>query len=453
MNKIFSFLAIQILVCHFTTEEAVAQQNFKYPQQYGTPYSRVPDRRDVTLYQVNTRSFSEKGDFAGVTARLDSIKALGVNVIYLMPIYPIGKLKSANSPYATQNYDEVGEEFGTLNDLRDLVDGAHKRKIAVMLDIVANHTSWDHPWISKKDWYVQDSTGNIKYPETWKDVAQLNFKNPELRQTLIQSMKSWVYKANIDGFRCDYADGPPLDFWKQVNDSLKTIKSHKLLMLAEGGSSKYFSAGFDYTFGFSYFGNLKNIYAKNKSVTSIDALNEREFSGAAEGQAVVRYLTNHDVNSSDGTPLDLFGGQKGSMAAFAVIAYGKGIPMVYNGQEVATPYRLSFPFTGRKIDWTLSVSNQQVTQEYKKIIAFRNQSEVVRRGTIKSYSNDDICVFTKELGGKKVLVLSNLRAKASTFSLPADLSNSKWEDAFTKNKTNLSNQISLEPFQYLVLKN
>lgn len=445
-------LFIATLCCLFHSVTVQAQDRYVYPAQYGKPFKSVPDRRDVMLYQVNTRSFSKEGNFAGVTARLDSIKALGINVIYLMPIFPVGVLKATNSPYATRDYDAVGKEFGTLDDLRKLVDGAHQRKISVMLDIVANHTSWDHPWIANKDWYVQDSVGNIKYPETWRDVAQLNFKNETLRQSLIRSMKSWVYKANIDGFRCDYADGPPIDFWKQVIDSMQTIKTHKLLMLAEGGSPKYYSAGFDYFFGFNYFGNLKNIYSKNKSVKSIDALNERDYKGASEGQAVVRYLTNHDVNSSDGTPLDLFGGKKGSMAAFVVIAYMKGIPMIYNGQEIATPYRLTFPFTGRKIEWSLGESNQDVTAEYKKIIAFRNKNTAVRRGIMNSYSSDDVCVFTKEAGSDKVLVLSNLRNKSVVYSLPAILESTKWKDAFVGTKTTIKNEVTLQPYQYIVLK-
>jgi pullulanase/glycogen debranching enzyme len=152
---------------------------------------------------------------------------------------------------------------------------------------------------------------------------------------------------------------------------------------------------------------------------------------------MIRYLTNHDVNSSDGTPLDLFGGKSGSMAAFVVVAYMKGIPMVYNGQEVGTPFRLVFPFTGTKVDWTLD--NADVTAEYKKIIAFRNSSEAIRRGALTSYSSDDVAVFTKIQGSKKVLVLSNLRNKQVVYTFPAELVNSSWKDAFNGAKTTLGN--------------
>lgn len=452
MRKIVSIIFSTIfLFCNAVI--VIAQtSDFKYPAQYGKPFKHVPDRRDVTMYQVNMRSFSKNGDLKGVTARLDSIKALGVNVIYLMPIYPVGTLKSVNSPYATRDYDSVGSEFGTLEDLRNLVDGAHERKIAVLIDIVANHTSWDHPWIANKSWYELDSAGNIKYPRNWRDVAQLNFKNNDMRLSLIRSMKSWVYKANVDGFRCDYSDGPPPDFWKQVLDTLKTITTHKLLMLAEGSRPENYAVGFDYNFGFNFFGNLKNIYRRNRSVRSIDTLNMRDYRGTIEdGQAIVRYLTNHDVNSSDGTPLELFGGKKGSMAAFVVVAYMKGIPMIYNGQEVGTPFRLTFPFTSTKIDW--SINNPDITAEYKKIISFRNSSDAIRRGELSSYSSDDVCVFTKIKGSKKVLVLSNLRDKQVTYTVPANLANSKWKDAFNGTKTTLTATITLEPYSYLVYKN
>jgi len=452
MKSTIQLLATAIYFCLFmVTGHAQAQGSQPYPPQYGKPFKYLPDNRDITMYQVNTRSFSKEGNFKGVIARLDSIKALGINMIYIMPIYPVGVLKATNSPYATKDYDAVGSEFGTLKDFRALVDGAHKRKIAVMLDIVANHTSWDNPWIANKSWYVLDTLGNIKYPRNWRDVAQLNFKNGDMRLALIRSMKSWVLKANIDGFRCDFADGPPSDFWKQAIDTLRSLKSHKLLFLAEGSKASNYRVGFDENFGFNFYGNLKNIYKNNRSVKSIDAVNIKDYEGATKGQEMVRYLTNHDVNSSDGTPLDLFGGKKGSMAAFVVVAYMKGIPLIYNGQEIGTPFRLVFPFTKSHIDWTLN--NPDITNEYKKIINFRNSNEIVRRGALTSYSSDDVCVFTKTEGFKSVLVLSNLRNKPVTYTIPSALANSSWKDAFNGSKIIIGTSIKLEPYTYMVLKN
>jgi glycosidase len=454
MKKIFASLIVIIsFISGIVPAQSIAQtatSTIADPPQYGKPFTGVPDTRDVDLYQVNTRVFSANGDFKGVAARLDSIKALGINVVYLMPIYPVGILKAKGSPYATKDYNAVGSEFGTLDDLRALVDGAHKRKMALILDWVGNHTSWDNPWIANKSWYEQDSNGNIKYPMDWQDVAQLNFKNMDMRLAMIKAMKGWVLKANVDGFRCDYADGPPEDFWKQAIDTLRNIPGHKLLFLAEGQKASDFTAGFDYNFGFKFFGNMEAIFRRGKSVKSIDTINVREYKGATGNQGMVRYLTNHDVNSSDGTPLELFGGKKGSMAAFVIVAYMKGVPMIYNGQEVGTPNRMMFPFTRSKLDWSI---NPDVTAEYKKIIAFRNKSEAVRRGELASYSSDDVCAFTKIDGGDKVLVISNLRNKALDYAVPANLIGTKWKNVFTGEKITLTDKLSLDAYTYLVMKN
>ena len=418
------------------------------PAQYGTPFAGVPAAPDAVIYQVNMRSFSSSRNFQGVIARLDSIKSLGVNVIYLMPVYPVGQEKSVNSPYCVKDYKAVNPEFGTLDDLRSLITGAHNRGMAVILDWVANHTAWDNSWISNTSWYVKNSSGVIQSPNGWNDVAQLNFSNFEMRKAMIKAMKYWVYTANCDGFRCDYADGPPADFWKQAIDTLRNIKTHKLLMLAEGTRTDHFSSGFNYTFGFRFYEQLKNVYSKNQPATNINNLNTSEYTGAADENRVVRYTTNHDVNSSDGTPLDLFGGNQGSMAAFVVAAYMKSVPMIYNGQEVGTPYKLNFPFTGTTINWNL---NPEMVAEYKKIIALRNSSIAIRRGALTSYSNADICAFTKISGTDNVFVLSNLRNTSIDFTLPAAVAGS-WKDAFTGNPVTLNTQLSLAPYSYLVFK-
>jgi glycosidase len=418
-------------------------------EQYGTPFVNVPDPLDATIYQVNIRCFSKTGNFAGVTARLDSIKSLGINVIYLMPIYPVGQLKAINSPYCIQDYKKVNSEFGSLTDLRNLVDGAHSRGMAVILDWVANHTSWDHVWMENLDWYKTDNSGTIVSPNGWNDVAQLDFSNHDMIAAMINAMKYWVYAANCDGFRCDYSDGPTVEFWQEAIDSLREISTHKLLLLAEGTRSNHYLAGFDYTFGFRFYEQLKKVYADNNSAITFDNLNTQEFSSTSAENSVIRYITNHDVNSADGTPLSLFGGKAGSMTAFVIAAYMRGIPMVYNGQEIACPIRLTFPFTSSTIDWTM---NPEVFAEYKKVIAFRNGSDAIKRGALKTYSSKDICAFTKISGSETVLVIANVRNSNINFTLPAALANTAWLDAYNGTTMNLGEQMVLSPYSYLVLK-
>lgn len=419
------------------------------PAQYGTPFTGVPDPRDAVIYQVNMRAFSSTHNFQGVINRLDQIKALGTNVIYLMPVFPVGTLNAFNSPYCIKDFQAVGSEFGSLTDLRNLVDGAHARGMAVMLDFVVNQTSWDHPWITAHpDWYIHDSNGNITSLNGWTDVAALNFSNSAMRTAMINAMRYWVFTANVDGFRCDYADNPPLDFWQQAITSLRGITTHQLLLLAEGTRSDNYTAGFNYNFGMQfYYNSLKPIY-QGSAATVIDNSNTVEYTAASGTQQIARFLTNHDVNGSEGTPLELFGGTAGSMAAFVVTAYMKGVPFIYNGQEVAFPTRITFPFTAVVIDWSL---NPAVTAEYTKVLAFHNTSTAIRRGTLTSYTNNDICAFTKVSGTETVLVLANLRNASVAYTLPAALANTNWYDAFTGAAVTLGASTTLSAYQYRVL--
>lgn len=446
-----SFTLLLVLLSGFSAGLR-SQATDQDPVPYGSPFKQVPDREDVSIYQVNIRAFSKEGNFKGVSARLDSIKALGVNVIYLMPHYPVGRKKSVNSPYCIKDYRTVNEEFGTLQDLRGLIEGAHQRRMAVILDWVANHTSYDHAWINNRDWYLQDSAGNIMSPPNmgWNDVAQLNFKNHAMRLALISAMKYWILASNADGFRCDYSDGPPLDFWKQAIDTLRGIPNRKLLLLSEGRNSELYKVGFDYNFGFKFFDKLKDISSHGHSVLAIDTQNIKDYVGAAPGQQMIRYTSNHDVNGSDGTPEELFGGESGAIAAFVVVAYMKSVPMIYNGQEVRMARRLRFPFTGQQIDWT---KNLDVTATYKKIIAFRNANKAIRRGELTAYNNEDVCAFTKVLGKEKVLVIVNMRNRALSYPVPVALSNTTWKNAMDKRSSKLQNSIQLKPYEYLVFKN
>ena len=424
------------------------------PPQYGTPFTGVPNREDAVIYQVNMRAFSQGGNFAGVTARLDSIKAVGVNVVYLMPIYPVGSLRSVNSPYAVRDYRNVNPEFGTLTDLRTLVDAAHARGLSVMLDWVANHTSWDNAWITTHpDWYLQSGGTILSPPNTnYTDVAQLNFNNAAMRLELISAMKSWVFTANVDGFRCDYSDAPsitPTNFWQQAVDTLRNIKTHKLLLLAEGNRSSNYTSGFDYNFGFSFYGGLRSVYRNGGSATTFDGLITSEYVGATGTQQVVRYITNHDVNGSDGTPVAVFGGNAGAMSAFVVAGLYKGVPMVYNGQEAGMTMAISFPFTSVKVNWG---AHPDVTRAYKQLLAARAGSAALRHGTPTAYSTADVCAFTKTAGAEQALVLANVRNTTVSYPMPVALANSTWTNALDGSSVTLGSQVSLPAFGYVVLK-
>ena len=426
------------------------------PPQYGTPFAEVPDPRDITMYQVNIRPYSPASNLAGVTARLDQIKALGINVVYLLPVFPVGtdsrsKIASSTSPYSIKDFTSVGAEYGSLSDLRALVDGAHSRGMAVLLDWVANQTSWDHPWIREHpDWYVRDASGVIQPLNPFPDVAALDFNNPAMRTAMIQAMRYWVLAANIDGFRCDYANNAPLAFWSQAIANLRGITSRKLILFAEGDRLTNFQAGFDLNFGDKFYYDALKPIRSGASVAQIQTTTDIEYTHAGPAQQVVRYTGNHDT-SGEGTPLEVFTSPAGVMANFVVSAYMRGVPFLYGGQEVAFPTRIPWPWDGVDINWS---PNPAVTEEFTRVIGFRNSSTAIRRGTMSNYSDQHVCAFAKTAGTEKVVVLVNLRNGLSSYTVPAALAGT-YRDAYSGASVTLTAgaTLALNAFQYRTLTN
>ncbi|WP_343696315.1 alpha-amylase family glycosyl hydrolase [Flavobacterium sp.] len=447
-------LAVAFISCSSSDDDTSSDSPYT---QYGTPFEKMPKKEDAIIYQVNIRAFSQAGTLKGVQDRLTQIQELGANVVYLMPVYPVGKVKASGelgSPYAVKDYKAVNPDFGTLQDLQTLVEEAHKKNMAVVLDWVANHTAWDNNWITEHpNWYQKDANGNIIIPPgtNYNDVAQLDFNNAEMKAAMIDAMSYWVYNANIDGFRCDYADFVPQTFWTEAITKLRKIKKNQnILMLAEGSKVNHFAAGFDYTFGFNFFSTLEQLFKDNKPATTIQDSNATEYANNYNPEnRVVRYTSNHDVNLSEGTPLELFGGKKGSIATFVVAAYLKSVPMIYNGQEIGYAQRLNY-FSRTPIDWT--TADNDMLAEYKKIIAFRNTSNAIKTGTFTGYSSDAVSAFTMIKDSEKVFVLSNLTGSTVKQLVPSTLKGN-WKDAFTGAAVTLGADITLQPFQYVVLKN
>jgi len=426
-------------------------------EQYGSFFENVPEPEDASIYQVNMRAFSEEGNLQGVLDRMDYIESLGVNVVYLMPIYPVGEERSAGglgSPYAIRDYKAVNPEFGDIEDLRAVVDEAHERDMAVVLDFVANHTAWDNAWISEHpEYYQKDENGDIIIPPgtNWNDVAQLDYSNDDLRSEMIDAMSYWIYNANIDGFRMDAADFVPDSFWERAVERLEQIRGEEILMFAEGGKTSHLNSGFDYIFGFGLFETMKEVFLNGEPVTEIQEANAEAYTNVYdESKRVVKYITNHDVNLSDGTPLELFGEKQGSLAAFVIAAYMKSVPMIYNGQAIGYDQRIEF-FNHNPIDW--SSADNEMLQEYKNIIAFRNNSEAIRRGDLTSYSSADVAVFKMATEDANVLVLSNTRNQSKKYIFPAEFQGTTWENALEVGIVTLDTEITLEPYSYLVLKN
>jgi glycosidase len=418
------------------------------PAQYGTPYASVPATENIVMYEVNIKTFTP-ANFQGVKARLDSIKALGVNVIWLMPTYPIGTdSKSAGSPYCVKDYEGVNADFGTLADLRTLVAQAHTLGMAVILDWEANDTSWDNAWITANPaWYIQNSSGQIQQLSTYTDVAALNFNNASMRAALIKAMKYWIFTANVDGYRCDFADNAPSDFWTQALDTLNNIKTHKLIYLAEGTNGSEITDGFQLGYAFNYYGSLKSVFG-GSAATGLTGTNAAEIASLPSPGIKLRYITNHDDASSDGSTLTVYKSKQGALAAFVLAAYMGGVPLIYSSQEVGYPGAINF-FNNVAVDYT---ANPDMVASYKQILAFRAAHEALKTGTLTDYSDSNISAFEKVSGSDDVLVIVNTKNSAETYNIPAALQGAFWTNGLTKANTTLSATLALQPFQYLVLK-
>jgi glycosidase len=445
------FIVLLVSGCTKKASEPVVQGTtiIPDPPQYETPFADIPATSDIVMYEINERAFSNTGNFAGIMPRLDSIRDLGVNVIWLMPIFPIGVLNSINSPYCVKSYRDVNPEYGDLEDLRTLVREAHTRKMAVILDWVANHTSWDNSWIVNKSWYTQDGNGNIIPPAGtgWLDVADLNYDNNDMRLEMIRCMKYWLLAANVDGFRCDAADYVPFSFWKQAIDTIKKIPNRKLILLAEGSRSDHFEAGFQLNFSWDFFPTLKTVFKDNQAAGNIYLANQREYVSMPAGDHKLRFTSNHDIDAWDDTPLGLFGGKSGSMSAFVISAFMGGVPLIYDGQEVGCTVKLPI-FSRSPINWT---TNPEMLREYKWLVQLRTTHSALRTGSLESYDDNNVVSFKRHSGVDEVMVFANTRNAAETFHVPVNIQNTTWTNASSGAPVTLDSLVNLASYEYVVL--
>jgi alpha-amylase len=441
------FVIFSLIACKKTTD---TKTDTKITPEIVVPFDKVPPVNEMTIYEVNFMAFGPSGTINNVLSRIDSIKSLGINVIWLMPVYPEGQLKGVGSPYCVKDYTSVNPDLGTLNDLKLFVKEAHSRGMAVILDWVANHTSWDNSWIENPDWYSQDSQGNIIIPPNtgWNDVAELNYNNADMRLEMIQSMKYWINSCNIDGYRCDAADMVPVDFWKQAIDSLKKIPGRNLILLAEGSKLNELTAGFQMTYSWDFQSKLKSIFLDGVPAGSLYQTNTAEYTSLPAGSQKLRYITNHDLYAWDGSPVNQFVNKNGSLSAFVIASFMGGVPLICSGQEVANASSISF-FTLNPVNWS---QNNEILTNYKKVMQIRASLPEVTTGNLLTYNNDDVMVFKRADSDSEVLIIVNVRNSAKTFSLPAELKNTIWENQWDHSSLDLGTEINLGPFEFILAK-
>jgi glycosidase len=398
------------------------------------PALAAPDWiRNQTIYEVNVRQYSAAGNFAGVEADLPRLQQLGVGVLWLMPIHPIGvqnRKGPLGSPYAVRDYYGIDPEFGTEADFARLVDAAHARGFHVILDWVGNHTAWDNPLVAQHpDFYVHDAQGHCVPPSgtDWTDVVQLDFSNHAVWEYEAAAMTHWIRRFGIDGFRCDFASGIPTAFWDEVSAHLRAVRPG-LFLLAEAEVPQEQLHAFNASYSFAMMKVFNDVAAGRAPVSRIDDEQARTKVLFPQGAMLMRYTTNHDENSWSGTVFERLGG---GVESFAVLTYLlDGIPLIYDGQEAGLDRRLKF-FERDPIAWRPS----PLTGFYRTLCALRRSDPALRTGAamrrIATTANGTVYVILREAAGRRVVAFCNLTAKDATVDAVDPALNGRWHDVFT----------------------
>lgn len=407
-----------------------------------------PDASYV-FYEANPRVFATSNQLNAINARLGDIKDLGVDVIWLMPICEQGKLKAIGSPYCIKDFKKVHPQYGTLDDLKALVKKAHDLGMKVILDWIANHTSWDNPWTENEGWHSTDAAGNIISPPefNWSDVADLNFGNADMRAAMKDAMSFWVTEAGVDGFRCDYAEGVPQDFWTDALKHLRTL-DEDIILLAEGDKSWLYEVGFDIMYAWSFPNAIEKVFGGNSGAASIFESFNNDMKNVPEGKMRMRYIINHDT-ASEKSPISRYGGERGSMAAFVLTTMLEGCPLIYSSQEIGYSKSLSF-FNNNVMKWE---SNKAYTDEYIKVMEAFNSTRDVRvsNPVLANTGNVAKMTFTNSIDEVFVVIVNTKNEKA-TVKVPLAVVGKEVTDLMTGKTVVPEASIDLEPYQYLLYR-
>ncbi len=359
IKPLIIFLIIIFSGCVSKNNNAIPTTNVLHPQW----------TENAVLYEVNVRQFTEEGTFAAFDTHLQRLSELGVDILWFMPIHPIGVVErkgELGSYYSVKDYKDINPEYGTLKDFATTVEKAHNMGFKVIIDWVANHTSRDHSWINEHpEWYVKDSLGVIVAPFDWSDVAKLDYTNNEMRSAMVDAMRFWVKEYGIDGFRCDVAEQVPVDFWDMAVAELRKERGD-LFFLAEAENPTLNVNAFDAYYGWENH-HMMNQLAQSK----IGAKEYRKFLDNHSqkfpfASIAMNFTSNHDENSWNGTEFERMGD---AVREFAALTFAlPGIPMIYSGQEVGLNKRLEF-FKRDPISWE---DNLSFTVFYKELIAIRD---------------------------------------------------------------------------------
>ena len=410
--------------------------------------------RNAAIYELNTRQFTSEGTFAAAQEQLPRLKALGADIIWLMPVQEIGKKNrkgGLGSPYSVKDYYSINPEFGDLDSLKQFVAAAHDNGLYVILDWVANHTAWDNPLTEEHpEWYSRNWKGEFHpTPGTdWADIIELDYSQPGLRRYMTDAMKWWVTETGVDGFRCDVAGFVPLDFWNNLRLELDAIKP--VFMLAEWESRDMHMQAFDMTYAWSWHNAVHDIAMGKADAGSLVSYYSRNEKTWPTGGMRMTFVSNHDKNSWEGTQFELFGEALDNAIALSVI--GEGMPLVYSGQEAGNGKRLEF-FEKDTIKWR----DHRIGELYRGLLALKKTNTALWNGDwgarmelVPNNAPSSVFSFVRANDKDKVFAVFNFSSQEHAVSFDESLYHGNYQNFSGGGAVKLSDDLELElkPWSY-----
>lgn len=426
-------LALPLLAAAFAASPALAEPD--YTPREVVEVHNADWTADAVLYQLNTRQFTSEGTFKAAQKQLPRLAAMGVDIIWLMPIHPIGEANrkgSLGSPYAVRDYRAVSPELGTEAEFRAFVDEAHRLGLKVILDWVANHSAYDNPLTqSHPEWYTRTPEGALTSPAgtDWSDVADFDYSQPELRRYMTESLVHWVREFGIDGYRADVAGYVPTDFWETARAELDKVKP--VFMLAEWEQRDLHARAFDATYGWGWKEAMQRLVKSGEGAGPIRGYYAGQLETWPHAAMRMVYTENHDQNSWDGVAAQIYG--PAYEAAIALSFVGSGLPLIYNGQEADNDRQLEF-FERDPIVWR----EGRHAALFARLIALKTEARALHNGRfgaamveVPTTASADVYAFVRGESGERVFAVFNLSPRPHVVAFAQARHHGSYTDALS----------------------
>jgi glycosidase len=426
------------------------------PVQQG-PFTSVvhPDWiKSSVMYEVNIRQYTPEGTFNAFSEQLPKLKNLGVDILWLMPVHPIGEINrkgTLGSYYSVRDYKNTNPEFGTMEDFKSLVQKAHDLGMYLIIDWVPNHSAWDNPLVSSNpEWYAKDSLGNMFSPWDWTDVVKFDYDQKPLRDYMIETLKFWLTETKLDGFRFDVAHQVPVDFWNDVRPALQSVRSD-VLMLAEAEQRQLHEKSMDISYGWELHHLMNQVAQGKKTVADLDSYFQRAEKDYNTNDIRIYFTSNHDENSWNGTEWERMGDATGVMTVFTYVI--PGMPLIYSGQEAGSSKRLQF-FERDPIEWNdhpFFGFYQQLNQLKKENQALWNPGFGGTYQRLATDKDNQVLAIKRESGTNSVIAVLNLGKEPVSVNLPSGSASGRYTEYFTGKRVKPASQpLELESWGYAV---